>query len=160
MHTIMERAVHEDLPEILELQYLSYQSEAALFGNRTIPPLTQTLEELAEEYRGGTMLKLVDETGAIIGSVRAKEEDGAVNIGKLMVHPRHRRKGYGTRLLEAVERLFPGKRYRLFTSTKSLDNMRLYEKLGYQEFARKDVDDELRFVYLEKAGTKKEDSSS
>ena len=36
----------EDLQEILQLQYLSYQSEAALFGSRDIPPLKQTLDEV------------------------------------------------------------------------------------------------------------------
>lgn len=29
----------QDLPEILRLQYLAYQSEAALFGSQDIPPL-------------------------------------------------------------------------------------------------------------------------
>ena len=44
------RADKEDLKEILELQYLAYQSEAALFGGKKIPPLTETLEELEAEY--------------------------------------------------------------------------------------------------------------
>ena len=33
------RAESGDLQEILDLQYLAYQSEAALFGNKDIPPL-------------------------------------------------------------------------------------------------------------------------
>lgn len=144
------KANRKDLQEILQLQYLAYQSEANLFGSRDIPPLKQTLDEVIEEFNSGVILKMVDENGVIIGSVRAKEIDGTVYIGKLMVHPDHRHKGYGSRLLSEIEKCFPDKRYELFTSTRSLDNIRLYQKLGYTIFARKAVNDELEFVYMEK----------
>ena len=88
--------------------------------------------------------------GRIIGSVRAHEKDGTVYIGKLMVDPDHRRKGYGRRLLLEVEKYFPGKRYELFTSTRSKSNIRLYESCGYKQFDQKAVDEELVFVYMEK----------
>lgn len=139
-----------DLQEILQLQYLAYQSEAELFGSRDIPPLKQTLDEVTEEFGSGIILKMVDDDNVIIGSVRAKETGGTVYIGKLMVHPGHRHKGYGTMLLNEIEKCFPDKRYELFTSTRSIDNIRLYQKLGYTVFARKAVNDELEFVYMEK----------
>ena len=44
MNVKIEKAEREDLNEILELQYLAYQSEAALFGTNDIPPLRQTLD--------------------------------------------------------------------------------------------------------------------
>ena len=144
------KANRNDLQEILQLQYLAYQSEADLFGSRDIPPLKQTLAEVVEEFNSGVILKMVDDKNAIIGSVRAIERDGTVYIGKLMVHPDHRHKGYGTRLLSEIEKCFPDKRYELFTSTRSLDNIRLYQKLGYTTFAQKAVNDELNFVYMEK----------
>ena len=144
------KADYKDLQEILRLQYLAYQSEAALFGSKDIPPLKQTIEEVIAEYREGIILKMVDENGVIIGSVRAKESNGTVYIGKLMVHPDHRRSGYGARLLAEVEQFYPGKRYELFTSSRSIDNIKLYQKSGYKEFARKAVNDELLFVYMEK----------
>ncbi|MBR5936949.1 MAG: GNAT family N-acetyltransferase [Clostridiales bacterium] len=144
------KARSEDLREILDLQYIAYQSEAALFGNKDIPPLKQTLEEVAEEYREGIILKLVNESGKIIGSVRAKEKDGTVYVGKLMVHPDHQKKGYGRALLLEIEKYFPKMRYELFTSTRSVENIRLYEKAGYRRFDEKAVDDELVFVYMEK----------
>ena len=55
----ISKADIEDLQEILNLQYLAYQSEAALFGSRDIPPLKQTLDEVIEEYHKGIILKLV-----------------------------------------------------------------------------------------------------
>lgn len=149
---IIKKAERVDLQEILQLQYLAYQSEAALFGSRDIPPLKQTLDEVIEEFNSGVIMKTVDENGVIIGSVRAKESDGTVYIGKLMVHPDHRHKGFGTTLLSEIERFFPDKRYELFTSTRSLDNIRLYQKLGYTIFAQKVINDELEFLYMEKNG--------
>jgi GNAT superfamily N-acetyltransferase len=146
----IEKANLEDLDEILRLQYLAYQSEAALFENIDIPPLTQTIDEVTEEYEKGLILKMIDDDGAIIGSVRAKEADGTVYIGKLMVHPDHRRKGYGRRLLTEIEQSFAGKRYELFTSTRSKDNIRLYQDNGYREFDQRIVKDDLIFVYMEK----------
>ena len=147
---VITKAEKEDLEEILKLQYLAYQSEAALFGNKDIPPLKQTLEEVIEEYNAGIVLKMTGKDGKIIGSIRARENDGTVFIGKLMVDPAHQRKGYGKRLLLEVEKYFPGKRYELFTSTRSKDNIRLYESVGYKQFDQKAVDDELVFVYMEK----------
>lgn len=83
------KAKYKDLQDILNLQYLAYQSEAKLFGSKDIPPLKQTLDEVIEEFNNGIILKLTDENGTIIGSVRATEKNGTVYIGKLMVHPDH-----------------------------------------------------------------------
>ena len=69
---LITKAQQKDLEEILKLQHLAYQSEAALFGNKDIPPLTQTLDEVIEEYNEGLVLKMTDGSGVIIGSVRAK----------------------------------------------------------------------------------------
>lgn len=142
-------AERADLEEILQLQYLAYQSEAALFKSRDIPPLKETLDEVIEEFEAGTVLKLVED-GKIIGSVRASEKDGTVYIGKLMVHPTRQRRGYGRHLLEEIEKCYPGKRYELFTSTRSIDNISLYQKCGYKIYDNKVINDELEFVYLKK----------
>lgn len=147
---LITKAQKEDLEKILKLQYLAYQSEAKLFGNMDIPPLKQTIEEVYEEFRKGMILKAVDGAGELIGSVRAHQEGGTVYIGKLMVHPDMQKKGIGTSLLEEIEKIYPGRRYELFTSTKSVSNIRLYERQGYKIFKQEAVSEKLQFVYLEK----------
>ena len=149
MNTI-KKAEQKDLKEILALQYLAYQSEAKLFGSMDIPPLKQTIEEVCDEYEKGTVLKAVDGAGTIIGSVRAYRENETVYIGKLMVHPSMQNQGLGTKLLLAMEQEYPNQRYELFTSTKSISNIRLYERLGYKIFKEESVSQELQFVYLQK----------
>lgn len=147
---IIVRAEKEDLPKILDLQYLAYQSEARLFDYQDIPPLKQTLANVENEYQKGIILKAVDDGGVIIGSVRAYQDGGTVYIGKLMVHPLKQGQGIGTQLLFEMEKQYPNQRYELFTSTKSEKNIVLYQKLGYKIFGEEQFTEELRFVYMEK----------
>ena len=143
------KAEASDLEAILNLQYLAYQSEAALFNNKDIPPLKETLEELTQEFNNGIILKMV-ENDVIIGSVRAYEKRRTAYIGKLMVHPDYRNRGYGSMLLRAIEKFYFDCRLELFTSTRSEANIRLYESLGYRIFKQQKIDEELTFVYLAK----------
>ena len=148
MINMITKAKLEDLKEILDLQHLAYRSEAALFNNYKIQPLTETIDELIDEYNTGLVLKLVLDN-RIVGSIRAHEGNNTVYIGKLMVHPNYQHKGYGTELLNEIEKYFPNKRYELFTSTKSINNIKLYEKNGYKKYDIKNIDG-IDFVYLEK----------
>lgn len=130
---IITVANKNDLQEILQLQYLAYQSEAKLCGNMNIPPLTQTLEEVLQEYEKGIVLKVMD-NGDIIGSVRGYIEDDTLYIGKLIVKPDKQHQGIGTKLLTEIENVLPHQRCELFTSSKSDRNIKLYQKIGYNIF--------------------------
>jgi hypothetical protein len=59
-----------DAGDILALQRLAYQSEARLYGDWDIPPLTQTLAELRAEFATLLVLKAVPGTSGsgIVGS--------------------------------------------------------------------------------------------
>lgn len=149
---IITRAEFQDLPEILALQRLAYRSEAKLLKNDAIPPLTQTLEEVQEEFRKGVFLAAREETEArILGSVRGWVAENTLYIGKLMVHPDFQRRGLGKRLLAEMESCAPThSRSELFTSTKSVQNIKLYENAGYKPFREKCITPELTFIFLEK----------
>ncbi len=144
------RAELKDLQEILELQYQAYQSEAILLNDFQIQPLTQTLEEMTEEYQNGVFYKAVDENGKIIGSVRGRVDNSTLYIGKLMVHPSYRGQGIGSKLLQHIEAENPHLRKELYTSSLSENNLRLYEKNGYKRFQAKPTGEGFSFVYLEK----------
>jgi len=58
-----------DAGDILALQKVAYQSEATLYQDWTIPPLTQTLLEIEAEFETRIFLKAILEEG-IVGSVR------------------------------------------------------------------------------------------
>ena len=140
----------DDTPEILELQKLSYQKEAILYDDWTIPPLTLTLSEIMAEYENSVFLKAQYEA-RIIGSVRALFDSDTCKIGRLIVHPDYQRKGIGFLLMKNIEASFPNaKRFELFTGTKSADNIRLYKKLGYQEYYQQDLSQEVQIIFMEK----------
>lgn len=139
----------KDLEEILALQKIAFITQAEIYNEYGIPPLLQTLEEILEEAKNSLILK-AESNGQIIGSVRAYESNGTCYVGKLIVLPSNRNQGIGTKLLNAIEESFPNCRYELFTGHLSLDNLRLYESLGYKRFKSEIIDDNMLLVYLEK----------
>lgn len=144
------RAEKKDAPEILELQYLAFQSEADLLGIPDIPPLKQTIEELDKEFEKSVFLKAVDEDGRIVGSVRACPKAEVLHIGKLMVHPLLQGQGIGYQLLTEIEHMLPYQRYELFTSTASVKNQQLYKKAGYTVQYEEESGGGIRLVYMAK----------
>ncbi len=139
-----------DAEQILKLQYLCYQPEAARYEDWSLPPLTQSFWDLLAEYDTHRILaaRLGDD---VIGSVRGRLEDGTCAIGRLCVHPRFQRRGLGTRLMRAIEDRFPdAHRFELFTGHRSESNLRLYNRLGYAEFRRETLSPRVQLVHLEK----------
>lgn len=144
-------AIPSDAAEILNLQKLAYRSEAALYDDPDLPPLTQTQAELEAEFMRWSFLKAIAEDGRIVGSVRACLEDDTCYIARLFVHPDYQNQGIGSLLLEAIERQFAqAARYELFTGEKSARNLYLYQKLGYRVIRREKQSDRVNLLYLEK----------
>lgn len=157
MSVTTSAATADDAEQILKLQYLCYQGEAELYGDYSIEPLTQSLDDLRAELSGGCVL--VARLGAeVVGSVRGVVDDkGTAAIGKLIVHPRMQRHGLGGRLLAAIEERLTedraAKRYRLFTGHRSEGNLRLYRRYGYAQVGTEEVNRRLSLVTLEKDAT-------
>jgi GNAT superfamily N-acetyltransferase len=146
----IRQATIGDAAEILALQRLAYRSEAQIYGDWTLPPLLQTLEEVLEQFRNHVFLKAVIE-GSIIGSARACMSASTCHIGRLIVHPNWRNQGIGTRLLLVAERMHSDAgRFELFTGSRSSGNLRHYRRLGYKEFRREPLSNQVVLVYLEK----------
>ncbi|MBZ4190273.1 GNAT family N-acetyltransferase [Niabella beijingensis] len=144
-------ALFKDLPAVLELQKCCYQSEAAIYNDYTIPPLTQTLEELYAEVKQDVVCMIAREEQVMVGAVRGYVKDGTGYINKLIVAPGHRNQGIGKLLMHSIEKeLQPVRRYELFTGHNSQKNLYLYRKLGYSETREAKVNKGLRLIYLEK----------
>ncbi len=149
--TVIGLARVREAEQILMLQYLCFQGEAALYDDYGLSPLTQTLQALLEQY--DTHVILVARLGhEVVGSVRGRVVGATCEIGRLIVHPRLRRSGLGTRLMQAMEEAVSDVLwYELFTGHRSVHNLRLYRRLGYRELRTEEVSPALRLIYLRKA---------
>ena len=146
-----EPALERDLPEILALQRLAFECEARALNDWTIQPMTETLEELRQEFFAGPVLKICEpENGRIIASIRAHEENGTLHLAKLIVHPEFRRRGLASRLLREIQTRIPHRRIELFTRADNAGNVALYLSAGFRIFLEKDFTENLRMAYFEK----------
>jgi len=146
----IEQAHPEDMRELLELQYAAYRSEALLYHNYSIQPLTQTYEQALDDFHRYLILKAVHQE-KIIGSVRAHEKHNTVHINKLIVMPSYQNQGIGKYLMKYIESFFSDKRFELFTGGRSWLNLALYKKLGYEIYQEKADDTGFVFAYLTKS---------
>ena len=145
-------AKEQDAAEILALQRLAFQSEALLYNDWSIPPLTQSLESLLAEFESSIVLKAMSGT-RLVGSVRAKIADGICSIARLIVNPEFQGQGIGSVLLEAIEMRCPGAdKYELFTGSESDASIRLYQRLGYKISGTQAISPAISLVSLEKPG--------
>ncbi len=150
MEPSIVRAIVSDAADIVALQKAAYQSEAKLYDDWTIPPLTQTLSLIEAEFDMMIFLKAIHQD-VIVGSVRALSENDTCFINRLIVAPQHQRKGVGTQLMQRIERQFPQVvRFELFTGSRSQRNIRFYQRLGYRAFREQDLSPKVRLVFMEK----------
>ncbi|UUU20750.1 GNAT family N-acetyltransferase [Streptomyces sp. DSM 40750] len=154
MSVTISVATGQDAEQIFRLQYLCFQSEAALYGNYRIDPLVQSLDSVRAEVVSDCVFvaRLGDE---VVGSVRgALDADGTASIGKLCVHPRLQGHGIGARLLRAAESALAEEhgatKFRLSAGHRSEGNLRLYRRVGYETVGTSQGQDGVPMVVLEK----------
>lgn len=130
---IVSDANESDITDIYYLQKRAFVQEAEKNNqNYSITPLLQNMEQFKNEFKKFVYLKAVSE-GMIIGSVRAEEKNGICYIGRVIVEPVFQRKGYGSVLIDAIEKRFPNViQFELFTAEISFENVNFYKKTGYE----------------------------
>jgi len=143
-------ACSEDAQAILALQKLAYQSEAKIYSNWSLPPLTETIDAFREELFASLILKATW-GDRIVGSVRGRAMANTCAIGRLVVHPELQGRGIGSQLLRAVETPFKHlPRFELFTGSKSVRNLRLYQRHGYSIIRTQVLSSHVAVTFLEK----------
>ncbi|WP_028708805.1 GNAT family N-acetyltransferase [Propionicicella superfundia] len=137
-----------DAGEVLTLQRAAYVSEAQVYGDPFLPPLTQTFADLERELSGPGIG--IRDGGRLVGAVRWTVADGVAHIGRLMVAPDRQGRGIGTRLLRAAEAASGAAACELFTGHLSAGNVRLYEREGYAIVRRTTLREGVDLVHLRK----------
>jgi HAD superfamily hydrolase (TIGR01509 family) len=151
------RLLAHDAGEVLTLQRAAYITEAQAHADLGLPPLRQSLPELIGELDDPQVVALGrrDTRGRLVAAVRARvsRPSGTVaDIGRLTVVPDQQGQGLGSGLLEALEGQLPPDvvELRMFTGEHSVDNLRLYTRLGYTETHREPTPAGYYLVHLSK----------
>ena len=86
--------------EVLNIQIPSYNVEAKIIDFYDIPPLkdtVQSLQQCGETFFGYYL------NNELCGVISIKVDDRVIDIHRLMVHPKHFRKGIAKKLLNFIE---------------------------------------------------------
>ena len=146
----IEIASIDEAAIILEVQKEAFSGQAKIYNNFDLPPLSQTLESIKREFSKKIFLKACVEN-QIIASVRFDMTKEAVTIHRLVVKPEYQNNGIGLDLLNKVEKLSPNTdTFKLFTGSRSVRNIHLYEKAGYKTIKTEFTDFGVEILHMEK----------
>lgn len=138
--------------EVLSVQIASYKVEAELIDFYDIPPLrdsVSTLQQCGENFYGC----YVD--GELSGVISIKAEENLIDIHRLMVHPKHFRKGIAKRLLDFIESVGEGNETLIVsTGSKNAPAISFYEKNGFIITGETKVMEGLSITSFEKKTTR------
>jgi ribosomal protein S18 acetylase RimI-like enzyme len=120
--------------QVHALQQAAYSVEAQRIGCRDFPPLRETLDAL--QGSSDRFLVFV-EKGSIIGCLSYEWDGACAAITRLVVSPRHFRRGVASALLRTLESQLPVCSS-IWAVTAELNEpaIRAYEKHGYQTASR------------------------
>lgn len=138
-----------DVPAVLAVQREAFGIEARLYDDPALPPLREEAAGVLADLTAGFGYVAV-RAGCVVGSVRVRVEGRRLHIGRLAVVPDLQGRGIGAALLALAETAAPADEARLFTGHRSLGNLRLYQRAGYQEHHRASVDERVTLVHLRK----------
>lgn len=146
-----------DAGELLTLQRAAYVTEAQAHDDVNLPPLMQSLDDLVSELTQPevTAFGLRDDSQRLVAAVRvylSPTDPHTAELGRLVVAPDMQGRGRGSRLLELAEERLPEQvtDLQLFTGDRSLGNLRLYSRFGYQETHRTSTPGGYALVHLAK----------
>jgi ribosomal protein S18 acetylase RimI-like enzyme len=115
--------------DVLKIQIPSYKVEAELIDFYEIPPLKDTIDTLQQCGETFYGYYLNDELSGVISIKIGK---GIMDIHRLMIHPKHFRKGIARMLLEFIESNEEDiETIIVSTGSKNAPAINFYEKNGF-----------------------------
>jgi len=134
--------------EVLNIQIPSYKIEAEIIDFYDIPPLKDTvytLQQCGETFFG---YYLEEE---LCGVISIKAENGIIDIHRLMVHPKHFKKGIAKVLLDFIENDNEGfETIIVSTGSKNTPGVTFYLKNGFSKTEEISITERLSITSFKK----------
>ncbi|WP_285399153.1 GNAT family N-acetyltransferase [Lysinibacillus sp. fls2-241-R2A-57] len=133
--------------DVLSIQIPSYEVEAKIIGYSEIPPLKDSVDTLlkCEEIFFGYY-----ENTELCGAISLKVDNNVANIHRLIVHPKHFRKGIAQLLLNFAISNFDVKKVEVATGSKNTPAVNFYLKNGFEKTKEVTVNEQLSLTFFEK----------
>lgn len=140
----------EQAKQILHIQLAAYQREAEQIGYQDLPPLKQTVKDIMktdEKFIG------FETEGQLLGIASYEMHEDRIVLSRLAVHPHHVHQGIGTKLMQfIINHQLP---IELTTAEANTPAIQLYEKLGFQQTDRLQVENNLILTKMERSMLRK-----
>jgi ribosomal protein S18 acetylase RimI-like enzyme len=147
MSVSLRQATAADVPRLTELVRAAYEHYVPRIGG---PPRPMT-DDYAEAVRRHRVM-VAERDGEILGLAVLGVGDEGFFVDNVAVDPSHQGTGVGRELLEHAEVAARDAGFDsiyLFTHERMVENLALYERIGYVEYDRRPAGD-ARIVYLRK----------
>jgi ribosomal protein S18 acetylase RimI-like enzyme len=158
----IQLATPTDLPAITAIVSLAYTPYLPRLANKPPAPMTANYTSLITTSSLYTLITDGNVVGCIslapttaYSSPSTTHQTEALEINNLAIHPSSQGKGFGKLLLGFAEDVAKGMRLGsccLYTNVKMVENVALYEKIGYQELARYSQDGFERVFFVKVLG--------
>lgn len=129
MITTIDHRDESTAKAIQSIQRPAYRIEAELMGFDGIPHITETVEEIqqsSEIFLGFT-------EGYLKGFISYKEQDGVVDIYRLVVDPIQFRQGIARQLVDQLLHEKKAAEFIVSTGSANTPARKLYESFGFKE---------------------------
>ncbi|MFJ8511796.1 GNAT family N-acetyltransferase [Lysinibacillus xylanilyticus] len=134
--------------KVLNIQIPSYKVEAEIIDFYDIPPLKDTvytLQQCGETFFGYYLKE------ELCGVISIKVYNGLIDIHRLMVHPKHFKKGIAKMLLDFIENDNEGiEKIIVSTGSKNIPAVTFYLKNGFSKTEEIRITDRLSITYFKK----------
>jgi len=151
------RIVVAEKQHLLEIPKLE-QAAASVFPEEDLPATLRWLvtdrDTLLEAQLEGRLWVAVNEPGRAVGFALAEVLDGEAFLDEVDVHPRHARRGIGTRLVNTVIGWAENREFAslsLITFRHLPWNARFYERFGFEQLTRAEMGPQMRQILDEEA---------
>ncbi|GLF91312.1 UPF0157 protein YqkA [Bacillus safensis] len=135
----------EQAKELLHIQLAAYQREAEQIGYHDLPPLKETVKHIMETDE---IFIGFEKDGQLLGIASYEMHEDRIVLSRLAVHPDHIHQGIGTELIQAI--IQHQKTIELTTAEANIPAIKLYEKLGFKQKGRLQVENNLMLTKMER----------